>query len=63
MRRSLHLQYGYTPENPVLNTQKLSDTEDPEENLQVITMRVVQRHPRRIVTLTKTYRWRYPHDL
>ena len=58
MGRPLHLWVH--AREPVVNTQKLGDTEDPlEENLRVITMCVVQRHPRRIVTLTKTY----PHGL
>lgn len=42
-------------ENPVVNAQKLDDTEDTplEENLQVITVRVVHQHPRRIAITDK----------
>jgi hypothetical protein len=47
--------YRYTPENPVMNAQKLDDAEDRkpalEENLWVITVCVVHQHPRRIAII------------
>jgi hypothetical protein len=59
------LIYGYTPENTVVNAQKLDDTEDIPlgRNLRVITVRVVHQIHVVLPSLTKRYHWRYKHGL